>query len=84
MTKNADGDHLDDAEEEREATDPNLYDLTGLESAGAFAAAVDPTGALQFLGVQTDRLNEAQLNSWQYLAGSMVKGGPPLPRSSES
>lgn len=73
LAANVDGDHLDDAEELREGSDPNLYDLTRGMASAAFvqgAAFGDWEAGARNIG----RLNDQQLDSWQYLAGSIAGG----------
>jgi hypothetical protein len=73
LSRNADGDHLDDAAELSQGTDPNIYDLTGEEAGGAFAAGA-VFGGWEWGARNIGGLNDEQLGSWQYLAGSIASG----------
>ncbi|HPU13691.1 MAG TPA: hypothetical protein PLQ19_07855 [Aeromicrobium sp.] len=75
-TTNVDGDHLDDAAELREDTDPNVYDLTGMQAAHAFTVAI-AAGDWEWGADRVGRLNDKQINSWQYLAGAVSRGFVP-------
>lgn len=77
LTPNADGDHLNDMQEMREGGDPNVYDLTNAQAAGAFAGAFT-AGSWTWLAKHVGRLNDQQLDSWQYLVGSTARGFLPL------
>jgi hypothetical protein len=73
LSRNADGDHLDDAEELEQGADPNTYDLTSSEAWLALAGGV-VFGDWVWGARNIERLNDAQLESWQYLAGSIAGG----------
>lgn len=73
LARNTDGDHLDDAAEQRVGGDPNIYDLTRKEAAHAFGVGFG-AGDWEWGAEHGGRLNDQQLNSWQYLAGSVCRG----------
>lgn len=76
LSADPDGDGTDDAEEMRAGSDPILYDLTSTESAAAVLAGAATFGnrsAADFAG-----LSAHQLDSWQFLLGSLAKRFVPL------
>ncbi len=73
LITNADGDHLDDTEEMRDGSDPNIYDLTGGEASAALVGGV-AAGDWEWVARNVGRLSDEQLDSWQYLAGSIASG----------
>jgi hypothetical protein len=73
LITNADGDHLDDSEEMRDGGDPNIYDLTGGQAGAAFVGGA-VAGDWQWGAREYGRLSDAQLDSWQYLTGSIASG----------
>lgn len=70
---NPDGDEWTDAEEVERGLNPTGYDLTRGESLGAFAIGT-LAGNWSWGARELGRLNDAQLQSPEYLAGQVVSG----------
>ena len=73
LNANADGDHLTDAEELSEDSDPNTYDLAGGEAGGAFAGGA-MAGDSEWLARNVGRLSDEQIDSGSILGWASRRG----------